>query len=379
MDKTVSEDPVVKHWLSYYDEATRGYSLYTLWDWLRWLGGDERFRGLGPSGLVEFQRKASKDGREYELLDLLQKYILQKHGTYNTLQNRYNVVRAFFKHNRVGLPNDAFRIKASRSPVEAKLTVDIIKTLVSAAGFRDKAIYLSLWMGLMDKERFVNFNRDGYGLVKHLKEKGVDVPFLLVYPGRKRNRGRRLCHTYLGHDALVAWKQYFERVRGWPRESEPLVIDQLGKGISKAALLSLHLRLLERLKYIKRGGGKDKRYGLNLHEFRDVARTMLEFQGKRDGLNSLAVEFFMGHDIDPNEYTKFHKHPEETLKEYRIAEKHLNIISGETEKTVDLQAEFVKFLSNPQTRQEIISSQTFQKIIKEAVAQLAPMQEVKKT
>jgi hypothetical protein len=328
LDGVVSRDPAVKHWLSYYDEGSQGYSLYTFWDFYRWIHGDERFRSLSPSGLLEFQRRAVREGHEYELLDTLQKYILQKPGTYNSLMVRYNVVRAFFKHNRVGLPVDSFRIKPSKPPTEAKLTLDIIKTLVSGAGFREKAIYLSLWMGLLDKERFVNFNRDGYGLVKHLKEKGVDEPFLLNYPGRKRSRGRRFCHTYLGHDALVAWQQYFERIRGWPREGEPLILDQFGNAISKYALTCLHLRLLEKLKYIKRGGKADKRYGLHLHEFRDVARTLLEFHGKRDGLNSLAVEFFMGHDIDPNEYTKFYKHPEETLKEYRIAEKYLNIISG---------------------------------------------------
>jgi len=45
--------------------------------------------------------------------------------------------------------------------------------------------------------------------------------------------------------------------------------------------------------------------------------------------------------------------------------------SGKAGQPVDLQAEFTRLLSDPETRRELTSSQAFQEIIKEALAQLA--------
>ncbi|MBS7622200.1 hypothetical protein KEJ39_00800 [Candidatus Bathyarchaeota archaeon] len=47
-------------------------------------------------------------------------------------------------------------------------------------------------------------------------------PFLFEYPGRKREKEKKTYYTFLGHDALVAWREYFERLRGWPKEGEPI-------------------------------------------------------------------------------------------------------------------------------------------------------------
>lgn len=101
-----------------------------------------------------------------------------------------------------------------------------------------------------------------------------------------------------------------------------------GKIFIKDRLAVKHLRLLEQLKYIKRGGSTSTRHGYNLHNFRDEAKTLLHLQGKQDGLDLDYVKSWMGHITDPNFYDKFYRDKIKALSQYRIAEKYLNIISG---------------------------------------------------
>lgn len=152
------------------------------------------------------------------------------------------------------MPDDDFKIPANE-PVSGKLTVEIIKSLVSSADLGMKAAYLTLWMSLMDQERFIQFNaKCGEELVKHLKEKAVDSPFMFTFYGRKQTKNKKRFHTFIGHYALVSRKEYFERCMGWPKQGEPILLDQDDEPYSKDALRQRHLRLLEKLNYIKRGG-----------------------------------------------------------------------------------------------------------------------------
>ncbi|MEM3608382.1 MAG: hypothetical protein QW238_05915 [Candidatus Bathyarchaeia archaeon] len=50
-------------------------------------------------------------------------------------------------------------------------------------------------------------------------------------------------------------------------------------------------------------------------------------KGKPEGLDMECVEFWMGHVTDPNNYDKFYMDEEYVKKNYRMAEKHLNILS----------------------------------------------------
>lgn len=294
---------------------------------MRFLEG-KGFGSPTPGGLLEFQRKAVADGREFELVDLVQEYISFKKGTLKSLTTRHSHIRRFFKRNRVGLPDDTFRVKGNSEPIQECMTVDVIRSLVSAADFGLKAFYLTLWMGLFDQERFIIFNsKYGHALGEHVK-KGLDEPFLAEFPGRKNSLNRTMFYTFIGRDALSAWREYFERIRGYPGEGEAALLYNNGKPMRKAAIYQKHLRLLEKLHYIKRVKGGNARYGLNLHGFRDEGKTLLHLQGKRDGLDLECVDFWMGHVTDPNHYDKFYNDKEYTLSHYRIAEKSLNIISG---------------------------------------------------
>ncbi|MEM3439655.1 MAG: hypothetical protein QXG32_01910 [Candidatus Bathyarchaeia archaeon] len=326
----IESDPAVRKWLSEYPEG--GARFYILKGFLRWLSaeGPEPLRGLSPSGLIEYQRAANRNGNEYLILDAIQEYLRRKPGTYASLMCQYSVLRSFFSRNRAPLPRDDPRISPTREPAKGRLTVEIIRQLISNAPLALKPFYLTLWQGLLDQERFQYFNlRYGKALADHLRAKGPGEPFQMEFPGRKAMKNRMPFYTFIGHDALEAWAEYFDRLRGWPGEGEAAMLDGNGRPISKIALAYRHLRLLERLRYIRRGGSDpSRRYGYNLHEFRDVARTLLHLRGKRDGLDMDCVEFWMGHLVDPNRYDKFYMDREYVLRQYRIAERYLNILSG---------------------------------------------------
>ncbi len=323
------DDEAVRKWLSGYDRGDWAPRTSNLKGFLSFLRGRPGFEDVTPVWLLDFHRRAVADGGEYKVLDLLQEYVGGRSGRYNHLYKIYSDVRTFFKRNRVPLPDDDIKINADVEPVQSRLSVDVIKVLVDAADLDMKAFYLTLWMGILDLERFYLLNvKCGFDLGQHVREKGFDEPYLVSFPGRKRTRNKTVFHTYLGRDALFAWREYFERIRGYPGEGEAALLDMKGDPIKKETLRQRHLRLLEKLHYIKRGGSSSNRYGYNLHDFRDEAKTLLHLQGKREGLDLECVDFWMGHVTDPNHYDKFFRDRGYTLEMYRIAEKYLNIVSG---------------------------------------------------
>ena len=141
-------------------------------------------------------------------------------------------------------------------------------------------------------------------MTEHLREYGSETPFRIGLLGRKSTKNRTRFYTYIGRDALEVWRGYFDWIRGY-KSGELLLVDRYGGFYAKYALRMYHLRLLERLHCIRRRGGTSKRYGYNLHEFRDVARILLH-KSKAEGLDMECVEFWMSHVTDPNHCGKFY-------------------------------------------------------------------------
>lgn len=127
---------------------------------------------------------------------------------------------------------------------------------------------------------------------------------------------------------MEAWKLYFERIRDYPKQGEPAAVDNRRKALRKEAFVRVHTRRLARLKIIQPGKGTDTRCGYNLHELRDVARSVLE-KAKEENFNTNSAEFWMGHNVDALFHNKIWKlDPAYNLMQYQIAEKHLSILSN---------------------------------------------------
>jgi hypothetical protein len=257
-------------------------------------------------------------------------HVKEKGGTFNTMSATYGVIRSFFYHARAELPRISVQFTPTRDASVGKLNLETFKVFLKASSLRDQAVYLSLFQGMMDQERFFSvFNLKGFELGEHIRTKGLDQPYRIDFlRGRKANR-KHPFNSWISHDALEAWKLYFDSERGYPKEGEPCAIDQFGKPLSKQGFMEVH-RLRQRRLGLTKGNGKpdvSSRYGFGCHELRDLARSVLE-KAKSEGFNTNSAEMWMGHVVDKLFYNKIWSlDPEYNLVQYNIAEKHLNVIS----------------------------------------------------
>ena len=293
-----------------------------------WLKERDEFASIEEA--VAFQKRAVGDER-YRIGDLLLQHVRERGGTYKGMIWRYAAVRSFFMHVRAELPRVKVNLQPSRDATVGRLNLEAFHILLKSSSLRDQAIYLSCFQGLIDQHRFFRvLNPKGFELGEHIREKGTDAPFRVDFlRGRKRNM--RAYNSWIGHDSLTAWKVYFERERGYPSQGESAALGRYKKPLTKSGFLRSHGRRLRKLRYVKGFGTKATRYGYNLHELRDLARSLLE-KAKADNFNVSSAEHWMGHSVDPLFYNKIWKLDEDyNLSQYRIAEKYLNILSTPVE------------------------------------------------
>ena len=347
-DLTDEKKTGLDKWLEWLSPSSRRSSKHALIQFENHVKKLGEFKNLDD--MVEFQQNAEKKDK-HKIAKIARDFSQGKDGTYGSMMVRYGQIRSFFLYNEAALEKVPTNFHPTRDSTESRLDLDTFKTLVKASDLKDQAILLTLFQSLMDESRFQIFNKEyAERLVKHLKEKGVDEPFKIDFVrGRKKNR--KAYHTFIGHDALEAWRVYFDRQRGWPKPGEALALDQYGKPISSYALRRTHLYKLRKLGYVTetRNGHGVGTYGYGMHNLRDLARSILEtVQGKRlnpndpieQAFKTSSGEFWMGHTLDPLGYQQIQKLDREfSPKQYRIAESTLNIISHmehpDVEKIVD--------------------------------------------
>jgi hypothetical protein len=178
----------------------------------------------------------------------------------------------------------------------------------------------------MDQHRFfLYFNPKGQDLGEHIKKNGIDKSYRVnVLRGRKGNP--KPYNTWIGRDALEAWKIYFDKERGWPKEGEGAALDRDGNPLSQNAFFLVHIRRLHRLGFLKENGNKASRSGVSLHEIRDLGRSLLE--KARGSFNTNSAEYWMGHSVDPLFYNRIWQLDRDYNEaQYRAIEPILNIIS----------------------------------------------------
>ena len=311
----VPSDPV-EFWLLRLDLDSRKVCRSHFNRWMRWLHRQPGWEHVTGRDLIVRQLEAED---AYVLVDLLQAYVGSLVLRKSSKEKAYSVIRSYFRHNRCALPEDpSFRIKGDRPPVEAKLTVQDVVEAAHTATIRYRSIILFKWQSLLDNARIIYANQHCSDQIVKQMQSGVH-PVRIDLPGRKEyenDTAGRFC-TFIGKDALDALTNYFEQERGWPKPGEPLWMEHNGTPLEKATLESTWLRIFRHLgKISKRKGPLGTRYGLNLHEMRDVATSYLHVNAKADGLDMDCVKLWCGQvgEIDPLRYDKFYN--DETTSEH---------------------------------------------------------------
>jgi hypothetical protein len=309
-----------------------------------WLNGQDGWVGVGPKQLLVRQLQAED---EYELVDLIQKYLDSRHDLrVGSKRQVLQLLRSFFKKNRCSLPADAeFTIRSEIPPTESKLTVKEIRAAVLGLPPLWQSIFAVKYMALLDTKRLAWMSRHCADQVVRQLRAG-ELPVRVDLPcGRKKNANERgaMYFTYFGRDAADALRRYFTEIRGWPGPGEAIWIYEAPattkrKGplkppgaVTRKNIGQRWIRTMRHLKFVPRmGHSKNLRYGFHLHEMRDVATTQLHVNAKGRGLDMDCVKFWCGQvgSIDRNKYDKFYKEQDYVLQQYKIAEPYLNILTG---------------------------------------------------
>jgi integrase len=324
MNMTLLEEyKTVAHWLGRYSESNRHVSsilLYKFLEYLRENGGE--LVDFTPDQLVEFQRNAG-NGDKYKILDVVQAWINSLDLRHSSKRRYMSAVRGFFSHNRAELPRDpAYRIRSDKLPVRGTLTVEEIKSLVLSSNMTYQAVYLCMFQGGMGREEFIYWSNNGW---EQLKEdlKGDPEVIRLYLPGRKMARNIRPYYTFIGPDAIKALRNWIPHR---PEGSTAIFTNQFGEPLTSPSIQMQWTRQLVTLGIVTRvkNGGPGVRHGKNIHEMRDVWRSLWS----KSPADHRVAEYIMGHVVDPLGYDKSFDDEGWTRKEYFKALPMLQVLSS---------------------------------------------------
>ncbi len=292
-------------------------------------GSDGSFSEMTPDELVRYQRESDSESN-YDILDLIQRWIGTMEARQSSKTTAYTIIRSFFSHNRVALPKDAtFIIRGDREKVVGRLTIENIRDMALSANRCYRAIFISMFQGGLDTSSLIYWSENGLeSLRKQLRYDPKTIKIEL--PGRKKRKNRDPFYTLIGQDAIEALKAWIEvRPSGHEQIFLTRAFEDKEKGIrrpvSHRSVMMYWLKHLEKTGLINRNGGNHTtRYGMNLHEIRDVFRS----QWEKTPAKASVAEFMMGHVVDPLEYNKAHRDEAWTLQEYGKAAPLLQIMTS---------------------------------------------------
>lgn len=292
--------------------------------WLKIHGGI--FKDYTPDQLIEYQKKH----KDYEIIDLVQSYILSCEGTFNTQRSRYTNIRSFFKHNKSQLPDDpGFNLKPTREKTIGTLSPEDIRKIIIGSNLAYQATFLIMFQAGLDQESFTywNDNTEINELKKQLAEaQGLPRESQVIkvnLPDRKRSKNKNPLYSFFTSDAIDALINYLE---SRPQTGESIILNKYDKRINKNALRHYWIGRLRRVGLIPpvKKGSRVEYSGKNLHEIRDVFRSLWF----KTPAKPVVGEYCLGHQVDKREYDKSIRDVEYYRDEYLKAAPWLNLLTN---------------------------------------------------
>jgi integrase len=319
----------VDNWLSRLRSSTADVSRWHIGDFMGWLGekgGD--FACFTPDMLVAYQQNATNSER-FKILDLIQKYVLERPGRQGYKKKRYTYLRSFFLHNRADLPRDkSFNIRGDMAKVQGTLTPEEVKLIILSCNRQYRTAYLCMFQGAMDQDMFTYWNEVEYEkLIKDLagleanpqREPTVKVDL----PGRKGMKFEKPYYSFLARDSIEALRDWLKHR---PAKAKAIIVNRDGSPMTKSGLKTYWVRHARKLGLMNPREGRDKRIyeGKNTHELRDVFRSLWSKSPAKYEVG----EYFMGHNVDELEYDKSFRDVDFYRKQYELTAPYLNLLSS---------------------------------------------------
>jgi hypothetical protein len=204
--------------------------------------------------------------------------------------------------------------------------LDEVRKLIMNVRHPYKAALMTILQSAMGLEEFEEFNLAGWR--KAVKNLDASEPLRIdLYREKTSKTQVKKYYTWIGRDAKELLKEWL-LIR--PENSGNDALFQVynknvgefvplsGRGLSDCVR-----ETAKRIGLIK--PNQLRRYHVHAHEFRDLFKSLCTLSG----VNPLASEFFMGHDIDKLGYDKSPQYDESWFKrEYLKIEPKLNILSN---------------------------------------------------
>jgi integrase len=272
--------------------------------------------------MINYQKNAD-NGSKFDLLDLIQRYVLSMEGTrYRTKSLRYSTLKSFFLHNRAELPRDAsFRINGDKPIVMGKLKIEDVRNVALSMNPTYRAIVLSMFQAGMGMAEFEYWNLNGWLSLRE-QLRGEPEVIRIDLPGRKKTRNKQQYYTFIGRDAIDAIRAYIPRR---PEGATAIFCNQFKEPLKASSVSWTWHEKMKKLGLVKKkGSGTGNRYGMNPHQLRSLFRS----QWEKSPVKGIIAEFLMGHQVDPLNYNRFNMDEAFVRGEYINALSMLEIMSS---------------------------------------------------
>lgn len=341
------------------------YLFFSYWKWLKGESGFDWVKNIEtPDQLIQHYDNLPTGKPKYVHLDAITSWLNSTHHIKTSSSSKSSMltaIRSFYKANRSDLPKETTKFIKSdleKERISSQTPIDLteLRNIITRGNVLERAVLLTCFQAGLGVGEFEEFNMKGYTEeFKQLLETN-ETPLIIKL---HRPKTDNVYYSFLSKDAvnyIKLWLGERERMTGQPiKLGEPifLVLDKKhsnregsersrkeGKKqvyvpvkewtvqrIMRSLAHEVGAEFRKEFDLKKYSSVAQIRYKYHPHELRDVFKSVCTLSG----VNPIASEWFLGHEIDKLGYDKspfmdvqFFK------KEYTKSERLLNLVSTTT-------------------------------------------------